>query len=108
MRIEQVQHRGLRETSQGDVDAVCLVVAAVDKLFPKFSYKWLADEVERNLPKELDFLHEASNSRRCRKRRGGEGMRERGRDRDRRTDRPTDRWGTEGARTQRRGTVPYM
>ncbi|CAN0483872.1 unnamed protein product, partial [Ectocarpus sp. 12 AP-2014] len=61
----KVQHRGLRETSKGDVDAVCLVVAAVDRLFPKFSYKWLADEVERNLPRELDFLHEASNSRRC-------------------------------------------
>ncbi|CAM9903710.1 unnamed protein product [Ectocarpus sp. 4 AP-2014] len=61
----KVQHRGLRETSKGDVDAVSLVVAAVDRLFPKFSYKWLADEVERNLPRELDFLHEASNSRRC-------------------------------------------
>lgn len=43
---------------------MCLVVAAVDRLFPKFSYKWLADEVERNLPQELDFLHEAGNSRR--------------------------------------------
>ncbi len=60
----QVQHRGLRETSKGDVDAVCLVVAAVDALFPKFSYKWLADEVERNLPKELNFVHEADNASR--------------------------------------------
>lgn len=46
------------------MDAVCLVVAVVDRLFPKFSYKWLADEVERNLPQELDFLHEASNASR--------------------------------------------
>eukprot|EP00904_Undaria_pinnatifida_P013132 jgi/Undpi1/894/HiC_scaffold_10.g04358.m1 len=61
----KVQHQGLRETSTGDVDAVTLVVGVVDSLFPKFSYKWLADEVERNLPKELDFLHEASNSRKC-------------------------------------------
>lgn len=59
----QVQHRGLRETSRGDVDAVCLVVKVVDELFPKFSYKFLADEVERNLPNELNFLHEAENSR---------------------------------------------
>lgn len=62
---EKVQHRGLRETSKGDVDAVCLVVAVVDRLFPKFSYKWLADEVERNLPQELNFRHEASNALRC-------------------------------------------
>eukprot|EP00903_Cladosiphon_okamuranus_P008942 g8557.t2 len=61
----KVQHRGLRETSKGDVDAVCLVVEVVDRLFPKFSYKWLADEVERNLPLELNFLHEASNASRC-------------------------------------------
>lgn len=59
----KVQHQGLRETSTGDVDAVTLVVDAVDSLFPKFSYKWLADEVEKNLPNELNFLHEASNSR---------------------------------------------
>lgn len=61
----KVQHRGLRETSRGDVDAVCLVVKVVDELFPKFSYKFLADEVERNLPNELNFLHEAENSRKC-------------------------------------------
>ena len=47
------------------MDAVCLVVAVVDRLFPKFSYKWLADEVERNLPQELNFRHEASNALRC-------------------------------------------
>lgn len=49
----------------GDVDAVSLVVEVVDRLFPKFSYKWLADEMERNLPNELNFLKEADNSRRC-------------------------------------------
>lgn len=59
----QVQHRGLRETSVGDVDAVSFVVAVVDRMFPKFSYKWLADEMERNLPDELNFLHEAENGR---------------------------------------------
>lgn len=40
------------------------MVAVVDRLFPKFSYKWLAAEVERNLPQELNFLHEASNASR--------------------------------------------
>lgn len=46
------------------MDAVCLVVKVVDSLFPKFSYKWLADEMADNLPLELNFLHEAENSRR--------------------------------------------
>lgn len=59
----QVQHRGLRESSRGDVDAVCLVVGVLETLFPKFSYKWLAEEVERNMPDELNFLREASNNR---------------------------------------------
>lgn len=47
------------------MDAVCLVVKVVDSLFPKFSYKWLADEMADNLPLELNFLHEAENSRKC-------------------------------------------
>lgn len=62
--VFQVQHRGLRDTCTGDVDAVCFVVSVVDALFPKFSYKWLADEIEQNIPKELNFLLEANNSRR--------------------------------------------
>lgn len=54
----------MRETCTGDVDAVSFVVAVVDRIFPKFSYKWLADEMQKNLPDELNFLREAENSRR--------------------------------------------
>ncbi|CAM9871206.1 unnamed protein product [Ascophyllum nodosum] len=61
----KVQHRGLKESSTGDVDTVCLVVSILDALFPTFSYKWLAEEVEQNMPDELNFLREASNSRKC-------------------------------------------
>ena len=30
-------------------------------LFPKIKFKWLAEEIRKNLPKELDFQQEAHN-----------------------------------------------
>jgi aarF domain-containing kinase len=35
-------------------------------VFPDFNYQWLVDEIKFNLPKELDFTHEAANAERCR------------------------------------------
>ena len=35
------------------------------RLFPKFQYKWLADEVSKNIPIEMDFRIEAQNAKRC-------------------------------------------
>lgn len=61
----KVQHRGLRETSRGDIDAVRFVVRLLAWAFPKFSYEWLADEVAANLPKELDFVEEGKNAEKC-------------------------------------------
>jgi hypothetical protein len=36
-------------------------------VFPDFNYQWLVDEIKLNLPKELDFTHEAANAERCRR-----------------------------------------
>lgn len=36
------------------------------RLWPSFDYRWLVEEMKRNLPQELDFSHEARNSERCR------------------------------------------
>ena len=33
--------------------------------FPGFHFQWLAEEVRRNLPYELDFRHEARNQEKC-------------------------------------------
>jgi len=63
----KVQHKGLRETSQGDIDAVSFFVHLVANIFPEFQYTWLADEIAPNLPKELDFEHEGRNAERCQK-----------------------------------------
>ncbi|CAM9216254.1 unnamed protein product, partial [Heterosigma akashiwo] len=63
----KVQHRGLRETSQGDIDAVTFFVNLIAQIFPDFPFVWLVDEITPNLPKELDFNHEGQNADRCRK-----------------------------------------
>jgi len=34
------------------------------RLFPQFKYKWLADEVSKNIPIEMDFHIEAENCKR--------------------------------------------
>lgn len=58
----KVQHRGLRETSRGDIASLVFVVRLAERLFPDFSFGWLADEIAPNLPKELDFQHEGRNA----------------------------------------------
>ena len=39
---------------------------AIKWLYPAYDYSWLLEEVQDNLPKELDFELEAANSARCR------------------------------------------
>ncbi|GIL43460.1 hypothetical protein Vafri_933 [Volvox africanus] len=62
----KVQHAGLRESCAADVATISALVAAVRWVFPDFDYGWLVDEIKENLPRELDFRHEASNAERCR------------------------------------------
>ncbi|KXZ42167.1 hypothetical protein GPECTOR_192g313 [Gonium pectorale] len=62
----KVQHAGLRESCAADVATVTALVGAVRLVFPEFDYGWLVDEIRENLPKELDFRHEAANAERCR------------------------------------------
>ena len=37
------------------------LVECVSHLFPRFQFKWLVTEMQRNLPDELNFRHEAKN-----------------------------------------------
>lgn len=61
----KVQHRGLRETSAGDIFTVTRVVRLLDKWFEDFTFGWIADEIAPHLPKELDFTREGKNSERA-------------------------------------------
>lgn len=41
----KVQHRGLRETSRGDVFAITTVTNILDYIFEDFTWGWIADEI---------------------------------------------------------------
>lgn len=43
-----------------------ILAKLADKCFPEFRLNWLVDEVKKNLPNELDFLHEARNMMKAR------------------------------------------
>ena len=62
----KVQHEGLLEGSNADRAAITFVIDQISYLFKGFSYKWLTREMNKNLPLELDFEHEAANLSRCR------------------------------------------
>lgn len=58
----KVQHRGLRETSRGDIFSLVTAVRTAKRLFEDFSFGWIADEIAPNLPRELDFQNEGRNA----------------------------------------------
>ena len=43
------------------------LIRLVAKIFPDFQFLWLAEETKKNLPLELDFVHEAKNCERVAK-----------------------------------------
>jgi aarF domain-containing kinase len=61
----KVQHRGLAQSSEADVRAIAWLVRTLRRVFPGFNYQWLVDEIELNLPRELDFVLEARNMDKC-------------------------------------------
>lgn len=58
----KVQHRRVKKHSLVDMTTMDLLVRFVAKIFPEFSFMWLAEEMKRNLPCELDFIHEGRNA----------------------------------------------
>lgn len=70
----KVQHRGLLETSRGDVFAITTVTNILDALFEDFTWGWIADEIAPQLPKELDFVNEGRNSEKAKAAIEGSGL----------------------------------
>ncbi|XP_055957361.1 aarF domain-containing protein kinase 1 [Patella vulgata] len=60
----KIQHPKVKAHSFVDIKTMTFLVSAVAYIFPDFQYKWLAEETKRNLPLELDFLHEGKNCER--------------------------------------------
>ena len=61
----KVQHRWIKENVNGDLTMVQLGVDVAKTIFPNFKYGWLAEEFKTRLPRELDFVIEADNCKRC-------------------------------------------
>lgn len=57
--VSQASHRHMYSMASSTIPQ--LLVACVSRVFPEFHFQWLAREVRTNLPKELDFCHEAHN-----------------------------------------------
>lgn len=61
----KLMHPQVERFSQVDMKTVNHLVAVVKKVFPQFEFTWLAEEMNANMPLEMDFRHEAENARRA-------------------------------------------
>lgn len=60
----KIQHPALSEFSEIDMVTISNLASFIAWAFPDFEFFWLSEEVQDNLPKELDFRFEARNSAR--------------------------------------------
>ncbi|KAF5316889.1 hypothetical protein D9611_003963 [Ephemerocybe angulata] len=61
----KLQHPHLAEFCNVDMEMVDVTLGWIKYWFPDFEFSWLADEMRTNLPKEMDFIHEARNAERA-------------------------------------------
>lgn len=61
----KLQHPHLAEFCDIDMEMVDVTLGWIKYWFPEFELTWLAEEMRTNLPKEMDFIHEANNARRA-------------------------------------------
>ncbi|KAG8848428.1 hypothetical protein FRB96_001214 [Tulasnella sp. 330] len=62
----KLQHPYLEEFANIDMVTAMWCLYWVEVLFPEFEFNWLGEEMQQNLPLELDFRHEAGNAARAR------------------------------------------
>ena len=58
----KVQHPMVQKHSSIDMTTMDVLVKIIAKLFPNFSFLWLAESTKKNIPQELDFRHEGRNA----------------------------------------------
>ncbi|KIY73026.1 ABC1-domain-containing protein [Cylindrobasidium torrendii FP15055 ss-10] len=61
----KLQHPHLDEFCQVDMEMVEVTLGWIKYWFPEFEFTWLGEEMRENLPKEMDFRHEAANAQRA-------------------------------------------
>ncbi|THH05523.1 hypothetical protein EW146_g9881 [Bondarzewia mesenterica] len=60
----KLQHPHLAEFCEIDMEMVEVTLGWIKRWFPDFEFTWLGEEMRENLPKEMDFVHEAHNAQR--------------------------------------------
>ncbi|KAG0368426.1 ABC1 family-domain-containing protein [Gamsiella multidivaricata] len=60
----KIQHPALNEFSEIDMKTIEALARFIAYAFPEFEFLWLSEEIQDNLPKELDFRFEAINAQR--------------------------------------------
>ncbi|PPQ67319.1 hypothetical protein CVT25_005903 [Psilocybe cyanescens] len=60
----KLQHPHLAEFCDVDMEMVDATLGWIKCWFPSFEFSWLGEEMRTNLPKEMDFVHEADNASR--------------------------------------------
>ncbi|KIK67397.1 hypothetical protein GYMLUDRAFT_217651 [Collybiopsis luxurians FD-317 M1] len=60
----KLQHPHLAEFANIDMEMVEISLGWIKYWFPDFELTWLGEEMRINLPKEMNFVHEASNAAR--------------------------------------------
>ncbi|EIM82704.1 ABC1-domain-containing protein [Stereum hirsutum FP-91666 SS1] len=63
----KLQHPHLAEFCEIDMEMVEVTLGWIKRWFPDFEFTWLGEEMRENLPKEMDFVHEARNAERAAK-----------------------------------------
>ena len=58
----KIQHPYLDEYTPVDIATAARMVEFAKKTFPEFQLEWLAEEMRKSLPQELDFELEAANA----------------------------------------------
>ncbi|KAA1474282.1 ABC1-domain-containing protein [Dentipellis sp. KUC8613] len=61
----KLQHPRLDEFCEIDMEMVEVTLGWIKRWFPDFEFTWLGEEMRENLPKEMDFTHEARNAQRA-------------------------------------------
>ncbi|KAL4457670.1 hypothetical protein ABPG75_012535 [Micractinium tetrahymenae] len=58
----KVQYPGLRASTEADLATMLILADAGHRLFPATSWRWLFEELQKQLQYELDFRNEAANA----------------------------------------------
>lgn len=61
----KMMHPQVERFSHVDMQTVNKLVGWVKRVFPDFEFTWLAEEMNENMPLEMDFRHEAANAHRA-------------------------------------------